>query len=73
MDVLKLTDAERSAYDAYIQEQRNKISDAESTILRAERAEADLAQAKAREDDERRQKEAALAELEELKRKLRDR
>ena len=66
MDVLKLTDAERSAYDAYIQEQRNKISDAESTILRAERAEADLAEAKAREEDERRKKEAALAELEEL-------
>ena len=45
MDLLKLSPAEKEAYDDYIKLQRIRIGEAESTILRAEQAEAKAAEA----------------------------
>ena len=75
MDVLKLTRAERQAYDAYIKEQRIKIGEAESTILRAERAEAKAAEtvaraeAKVAEDVDRAEAKAAESQRRSLQMK----
>ena len=63
MDLLKLSPAEKEAYDAYIREQRIRIGEAESTILRAEQAEAraNEVEAKAAEDVARAEAKAAKA------------
>ena len=77
LNVMRLSEPARRAYEMYLAAQRAAIGVAKSTIIRAETAERDLAEAKAREaeakasvEDERRQKEEALAEIKELKRRL---
>ena len=59
LDVLKLSRAERAAYEAYIKARRIAVGVAQSTILRAERAETALA-------EERRQKEEAFLQKEQI-------
>ena len=67
MDLLKLSPAEKEAYDAYIKEQRIRIGEAESTILRAEQAEAkaaeDVARAEAKAAEDVARAEAKAAEV----------
>ena len=69
LDVLKLSAAEREAYESYIKEQRIAAGVAESTVLRAERAERELATATATltaaVEAERRQKEEERCQKEE--------
>ena len=60
LNVLKLTDSERLAYETYLHEQRIEMGVAQSTVLRAEAAEKAL-------ESERRLKEEAKAREEEAK------
>jgi hypothetical protein len=70
LDLMKLSEAERRTYESHLHSLRIQAGVAESTILRAETAEKELGEAKAREEEERRQKEALLKEVAELKKRL---
>ena len=58
LDLLKLSKAERAAYEAYIKARRIAVGVAQSTILRAERAETALAEERRQKDEAFRQREA---------------
>ena len=61
LDVLKLSRAERAACEAYIKARRIAVGVAQSTILRAERAETALAEERRQKEEAFRQKEQILA------------
>ena len=60
LDLLKLSVAERAAYDAYIKQQRIDAGVAESTLLRAEQAEHERDDERRQKEEERRQKELLM-------------
>ena len=84
LDYLSLSDEDRARFDSFTEEQRVRLSEAESTILRLDRVETELRETRKREEDalrqaeeaqrqaeeERRQKEEAVREKEELKKQL---
>jgi hypothetical protein len=61
LDILKLSPEDRAKYDRYIEDRRHQMSVMDSTIVRAEKAEALV-------EEERRQKENAEALVEEERR-----
>jgi len=75
LDILKLSEKDRRAYEYFLNAQRVEIGVAQSTILRAEAAEAHAAEALAQKEaaetlaaEERQQKEEALVAREEERR-----
>ena len=64
MDYLRLSEEQREQFDAFVKEQRNRLSDAESTIMRADRAEAELKEAQREKEKAQREKEKAQRQKE---------
>ena len=69
MDYLRLSDEERERFDAFVKEQRNRLSEAESTIIRLDQTQAELKAALRQKEEALRQKEAALRQKEEALRR----
>ena len=72
LDIMKLSEAERAAYDEYQEQLRIEVSEIKFSIKRAEIAEEALKEAQNRESEERRQKESALKREEEERRQKED-
>jgi hypothetical protein len=68
LDVLKLSPKDRAKYDRYIEDRRHQMSVMDSTIVRAEKAEALVEEERRQKEEERRQKEKAEALVEEERR-----
>ena len=69
MDYMRLSEEDREWFDAFVKEQRNRLSEAESTIIRLDQKEAELKEALRREEEARREKEDALRREEEALRR----
>ena len=69
MDYMRLSEAERERFDAFVKEQRNRLSEAESTIIRLDKKEAELKEALRRVEEALRRVEEARREKEEALRR----